>query len=477
MKNEIEKKTKNGFYWMTAGKIIQGAVRIIVLTILARLIRPDEFGIVAAAMVVISFAEILSQIGLGQVLIKKRNLTEGDISLAHLFSIATGILFALLIIGTAPLFSGIFGIKEMHSVLTVLSIVFPINGIATVSESLIQRNLRFRIYSLIIVSSYLGYAICGIIFAGLGFGLWALVIATLANATIKSGLLVFFQRHSWKLKLSRNGLKELVSQGTGFSIIKIFDYLSQQIDNLIVGKWLGPAALGIYSRTFQLVATPTALIGQVFDKVLFPALALVQGKNEMIKKTLYSGTTAISLVVPISVLLTLLSEEFIEVLLGQRWTAAVVPFSILSIGIYFRLMARFLVNMIKATGSVFNLAALQGINVVTIFLASLIGVNWGINGVSWGILISVIMNYLLLVIRGLKLIQADLKKFIISHRDGIMLALLKWLLLSLMIEYIEKIFDSPVIVIGISTASTVLIYAIYVFFNKKKLYNEWVKSS
>ena len=156
--------------------------------------------------------------------------------------------------------------------------MFPLSGIAVVSGSLLQRELKFRWLAQREVASYvIGYGVVGIALASAGWGVWALVWGNLAQAAVNTVLLLLGRPPSFSLWPDRRALAELTYFSGGFTIGRIANYLATQGDNLVTGRWLGAAALGVYGRAYQLMAVPSMLFGDVLDNVLFPSLARLQG--------------------------------------------------------------------------------------------------------------------------------------------------------------------------------------------------------
>src|SRR5262249_14337073 len=157
----------------------------------------------------------------------------------------------------APAIADFFQNDQVTSVLRVIIIVFPLSGVTVVAESLIRRHLRFRKLVQIEVIAYaISYGIVGISLALLGFGVWSLVGAYIVEEIIKAIALLVAQPHPKKPQFNIKAAQELFSFGAGMTITNIFNYFAVQGDNLIVGRWLGMAALGLYGRAYNLMRIP-----------------------------------------------------------------------------------------------------------------------------------------------------------------------------------------------------------------------------
>lgn len=199
-------------------------------------------------------------------------------------------------------------------------VVFILRGIQTAAESLMQRELKFQLFVNIEVISYVAYGVIGVVFALLGAGYWALASAYISQNLLKAILLVIFERHSKKPQFHWESFKELFFFGRGFTIGSLSNQFALQADELVVGRWLGSGALGLYGRAYQMMIMPANLLGQVMDKVLFPAMARIQNKQERLTASFRIGLTAISFItIPVSVLIIFLAKDIVILLFGHKW--------------------------------------------------------------------------------------------------------------------------------------------------------------
>jgi O-antigen/teichoic acid export membrane protein len=421
---QLTNKTLSGLSWMFTGAGAQAILQMIVLIILARLVTPEEFGIVTAALIVIGFSEIFSSLGIGPAIVQRPLLNKDHIKTGFSMSILLGLSFFVLILVFTPLISTFFQMEELIYVLSIISLTFPIKGLSVVAESLLQREMAFRKLANIQVLSFAaGYGLVGIVLALSDFGIWALVGANLCQALLKTVLLLKARPHPKSLKVDKLAFNELMYFGSGFTLARIFNYTALQGDSLIVGRVMGAVALGVYGRSYQLMAMPARLFGQVLDKVLFPAMASVQNDKIRLTKAYMRGVSLITLLVlPTSVIIALLSPEIIFVLLGSEWMDATTPFQILVAGMLFRTSYKMSESIARATGAVYKRAWRQGIYAICIIVGTWIGTAWGLQGVAIGVITALFINFLLMAQLSLNLIDSTWKKFISVHIPSIIIS-------------------------------------------------------
>ena len=416
--------TFRGILWTAWGKGAQAVLQLVVVAVLARLVTPADFGIVNAVMIVIGFSAIFSRVGLGPALVQRKELTDAHIATAYVASPLIGVVVGLAIWATAPFVAHLFRMDGAEPMLRALACVFPIKGLGVIGEALLERELRFRWLANLEVASFaIGYGGVGVITALLGWGAWALVAANLGESLVKTGTLLMVRRPPRRLFVERQPLGELLHFGGGFTIGRYFNYLALQGDNLVVGRWLGPVALGLYGRAYQLMANPAALFGDILDKVLFPTMARVQDDPAQLRETYRRGITLIALVMlPTSVVLYILAPELIRVALGPAWGGVVAPFRILAVGMLFRTSYKMSDAIARATGNVYRRALRQVLYAGLVIGGAIIGQRWGVNGVALAVFGALAVNFAVMAELGLRVTRMTLGQFAAAHVPPLLLA-------------------------------------------------------
>jgi O-antigen/teichoic acid export membrane protein len=420
--------TVAGIMWMSYGKAAFFVLQLIVLGVLARLITPAEFGVVSAALVVIGFSAVASQMGLGPALVQRPILERRHIDTAFTTAFLLGLVLGAVIWLGADWAAGFLRMPQVKPVLRVLAWVFPLNGLGTVGQALLGRELRFSwLANLDVVSYGIGYGLVGIVTALLGWGVWALVAAQIAQSLARTTILLWKHPPSLRPILEWQALKELAYFGGGFTVARIANYVALNGDNLIVGRMLGAAPLGYYGRAYSLMSAPAYAFGTVLDQVLFPAMAKVQHDPSRLGAAYRRGVALIALMVmPMSAAIILLAPEVIRVALGAKWGAVVVPFQILGLGMLFRTSYKMSDSIARSTGAVYRRAWRQILYAGLVVTGAWIGSRWGIEGVSWGALFALTVNFLLMAGLGLRVASLSWRRFWDAHRPAVLLTLLSF---------------------------------------------------
>ncbi len=422
----ITHRTLHGLFWTFSGSSVQMALRIVVLIALARLLKPADFGLVTAALVVTGFSELFSQLGIGPAIVQRPQLEERHIRTGFTISAILGFLLLGIFYFLAPIIAAFYHMQNQNltPILRALALVFPISGLSVVSYSLLSRDLEFKRIAGIQVTAYLvGYVGMGIGLAWCGFGPWALVAASLTQELGNTIGRLIFKPHSKKLLFDLEAAKELMLLGGGFTAARMGNYLATQGDNLIVGRYLGLAQLGLYSRSYQLIVIPATLLGQVLQDVLFPVMARFQDDKVRLAQAYKRGLALIALLVlPMSVAMTIVAPEFIYTLFGPQWKGAIEPFGILTIGVLFRTSYKMSDSIARSAGAVYKRAWRQWIYAGCVLSFAGVGQHWGLNGVAIGVVGALVVNFVLMADLGIRITGLTWADFLGAHIPALTLA-------------------------------------------------------
>ena len=396
-KKNLTRSTLSAFGWQYTSIIAQALLQLVVLAVLSRLLSPDDFGVLGFALIFVGFAALFSQMGVGPALIQRAELTTEHVRVGFTLSMLLSLGFTALLAAAAPLAGRFMAHDQVIQVLRVVSLNFLFTGLGVVSEALLKRDLKFKKLMWANILSYLfGYAAPGILLAWMGFGVWALVGATLGQSLLHSVLLLVYRPHPLAPSLARREAGELLFFGGGLTPAHFLNYTAHQGDYFVVGRLAGAGPLGIYTRAYQLMMLPAKYFGQVLTVVLFPVMARMQHSRGQLVRTYLSGIAVVTLVsAPLSVLMVVLAPEIVSVVLGPQWVETVLPFQILALGVVARSSYKIDDALARALGVMYQRSVRDGIYAAGVILGSLAGLRWGLPGVACGVLAAVLLNYLL----------------------------------------------------------------------------------
>jgi PST family polysaccharide transporter len=387
-------------------------IQFMTTIILARIFSPDEFGVISAVLIIISFAEIFVQFGIGPSIVQRKNITARDINTAFTSSIFLGIFFTIILMLFAKPLSSVINIVD-SSILVVISISFFINSFGVVSLAILQRELNFKAIILKDIFGSITYAVVAVILGIVGFGVYSLVIAFVVKSFIGTLISIISNHYQPKIGFDKQSFMNMFLYGIGYSFSTLFNYIATQGDYFVITRSLPTRELGIYQKSYQLVATPSGLVGQVIDQYFLPALSKVQDNNSKISSINLQVTTILALVyLPLGVLLYFVAYELVVFLLGNAWIDSVYPFQILSLFIFFRVSYKITDSIFLAKGAVYIRTFAKILYATNIVVFSLIGVKYGISGVAYGVGFALVINYLIMIILSYSLIKYNIIEYL-----------------------------------------------------------------
>ncbi len=398
-------------------------MQIGVLSVLARLLSPRDFGLVSLAAIFVGLATLVANFGLSECIVRRSRLTERDIRAGFTLAMLLGLGGTLLLGATAPLAGALFDNPSVVRLVLALSLAVLITNAGLIADALLQRRMAWRALMWADIGSYLaGYAATGTILALMGFGPWALVGSALGQALLRTGFLLAAQSHPKRLLIGGAEFIELFRYGRGFTAARLSNYGAQQADNLVVGRVLGAGPLGFYSRAFKLMTTTVQYFGTIVTRVLFPAMARVQHDPQQLKTAYLTGCAALALVsAPLSVLMVVSGPELVQLVLGPKWQASIVPLQILSLGLMPRNVSQMSYCLDAALGAMSRRAIRDGVYLLAVVAGSLVGVRHGLPGVAAGVVAATFVQYAIATLMSMQLVGHSWPEYFESQAPGLVL--------------------------------------------------------
>ncbi|HLS53782.1 MAG TPA: lipopolysaccharide biosynthesis protein, partial [Tissierellaceae bacterium] len=290
VKRSLSEKTISAFLWLGTGSGLQSIMQLLVLAILARLIDPSDFGVLHVTLIVVGFARLMSQMGIGPAIVQKNNLSYNHIYSGFTISLVFGVILALILCLFSNAIEAFFKMHGLGFILKIISTIFIIESFIVIPQSLLQRDLKLKEYATINIISYLfGYGLVGIGLAALGYGVYSLVWALVFQSILKACIATYLVPRFYILTFHYKSLKELLYFGGGVTTAQFANYLAAESDSIITGRYLGAEALGLYSRAYSIMVKPVNLLGSAVDKALFPSMSTIQKDHQRLKSAYLKG--------------------------------------------------------------------------------------------------------------------------------------------------------------------------------------------
>ena len=347
--------------------------------LLARLLGPKEFGIVALAMVFISFGQTIMNGGLSESVIRLQKPTSLDYNSLFFLNLLFSIVIYLTFFFSRNVFASFMEEPLLETIIPVLSIIIIINSFSIVQATKLNRELNFKKQFLINIPATIFSSICGLFFAFNGYGVFSLIYMQLIFAI--SGTLVLWVTSDYipSLKIDLSNLKKHFKFGFPLTINNLFTSVANNINSLIIGKYFSVVELGLYNRSKSLKELPVNNFINIANKNLLPMYANNVDNQEYLMK-IYGKVLRLIFVlfVPLTALLVVNAEFLIKVLLGNKWLEAIPYFQVLMLSAAFEVSTRSSVSLLKVvSGSTIILKKESFYNILYL-VAGLLSIHFGI---------------------------------------------------------------------------------------------------
>ena len=357
--------------------------RIVTAVILARLLAPADYGLAAMVLVASSLVIIFSDLALGSALVQRKTLTEADRSTVFWTSLGAGLAFTAAGFLLAGPVAGFYGEPDVKPLFAAFSVTFVVTALSSTQVALMNREMDFRRLELRQMASYAIGAVVGIVIAALGFGAWAIIWQQIAIAVTSTFLLTVLSPWRPQFVYSLASLRDLGSFGARVFGTRLLFYLNRNVDNILIGRFLGTSALGAYALAYNVMLMPFSNIAGPIQQVLFPAFSRMQEETDRIGAAWIRVNRLVGAIsIPALTGLAIVAADFVPVVLGDRWSAATPVIQILCWVGLLQSLQRLNSAILEARNRTGTLLWYSVVVVVASLIAFVGGLHWGIVGVA-----------------------------------------------------------------------------------------------
>ena len=386
----LKQQIVSGVKWSGISMGTVTVLQFITLAVLARLLSPSDFGLMGMIMVVIGFAQAFADMGLSNAIIQRQDVEEDHLSSFFWINVFTGIILFVCILLCRPIAVLYFKQPDLSNYLIFAAFIFLITPVGQIFTTLLKKELKFKALSKIEIANVVVYSVTTIGMALAGFGVLSLVFGQLIQSLFTVIILFFIFRKTWlpRFHFSIKEIKSYLSFGAFQMGERAVNYLSANIDYIIIGRFLGPAALGFYTLVYNLMIFPLTKINPIITKVAFPAFSIIQNDNDRLRKGYCKVINYISMLsFPMLTGMLVVAPEFVRLVYGAKWEPSIVILQIFCMVGVFKSLGNPIGSILLAKGRAdigfyWNVFA-----VIAVSVAVMVGINWGIVGVAVAILI------------------------------------------------------------------------------------------
>lgn len=380
--------------WSVVSQVGQQGLTFFIGIILARLLSPREFGLIAMITVITSFASIFAELGFSAALVHKKDVRQEHLSTAFWFNIAVGLLLTLVFMMGAPLVAGFYNEPLLTPLTMCISIIFLISSLNIVQNTLMTKSLDFRTLSFVQIATVVISGTVAIVMACYGFGVWSLAAQLIVGPIVKAAFLWRFSIWRPNFRFHLWVIKDLIGFSANFLGTQMLSYWTRNLDNLLIGRFLGMDALGTYSRAYSVMLFPLANISRVISRVMFPSFSMIQEDKSRVKDLYLKITRTIALITfPMMFGLFVMIKPFVIVVFGQKWTEMIPILQVLCLLGIPQSIGTLNGNLYLSQGKAdlrFRISLILRVNSIVCII---VGLRWGVLGVAIGYAIASMINF------------------------------------------------------------------------------------
>jgi|WetSurMetagenome_2_1015567.scaffolds.fasta_scaffold25133_2 lipopolysaccharide exporter len=369
-------QTLRGVKWTYLSTFVNAGLQIVVTAVLARILAPDAFGLVVMANLVLRFGQYFAQMGLGQAIVQRSQLTQEHVRAAFWASVLIGTLFSGVTWVGAPLAAAAFDSPELTKVLAFMGLSFLLVSLQVTPLGLLRRQMRFRGVAVADISAYvIGYGCVGVLTALSHWGVWSLVAAALVQTAVSTLVCTLLTRPNVRPLVRWAPYRQLLGFGSRVSVITFLEFLNANLDTIVVGRMRGADLLGYYSRALNLISMPMYYMSTSLSRVLYPSVARVQDDRARVSKAYLDILTVFAgFGLPIALGMSGAAREIILVLYGSKWTASIPVMRLAAVASVLAMLSHFGGIVLEATARLRDKLAMRSAQ-LAIFACALIGLG------------------------------------------------------------------------------------------------------
>jgi O-antigen/teichoic acid export membrane protein len=376
-------RVSKGVAWSFAGRVGVQLINVATTAVLARLLAPQDFGLVGMSMVYFGFISMFRELGLASAIVREERPTQGLLSSIFWMNVLlTGTVVAATLLA-APFAAAYFKEPLLTDLLRVQSIGLAFSSLGMVQGALLQREMKFRVMTMIDIGTALAGALISIGASIAGFGVWALVFSSILSSLLGAISLSIAISFRPMMRLAREDLKSVAGFSLNLTAFNTLNYFARNADSMMIGRHVGAVPLAHYRLAYNLMLYPVQNISQVLGRVLYPAFSMIQDDNARFRNAYIRTCSLIAAITsPLMVGLWMTSDLVVRVLYGEKWLEVAPILAVLA-------PVGFLQSLFTTVGQIYTVKGRAdwlfrwgiGSSAVTV-LACVIGLQWGALGVA-----------------------------------------------------------------------------------------------
>jgi PST family polysaccharide transporter len=379
----LRRVAARGVFWTALDNWGYQLATLVVFAILARLVAPEAFGLIALATVFTSMLKIAADQGMADAIVQRRDVENEHLNGAFWTSVTLGAVLTGLLALSSPLVASLFDNPALAPILATLSLTLTISGLSTVQRAILTRAFAFASLTLRSLVSVVTGGMAGIVAAVLGAGVWSLVVQTLTVEVV--AVITLWIASDWRPRLgfSWTHVKELLPFGANVVGFRALRLVNTQVDNFMIGLFIGPTALGFYVIAYRVLRLMINILTSVIGSVAFPTFARVQRHDQRVRNLYYRTMRLAALVTfPAFLGLVIIAPEVTRLMFGPGWERSIPVMRMLGLAGLVTAIGFLNPTVLKALGKPSWRVVIMGVTAAVQVVAFAVAVRWGVLAVA-----------------------------------------------------------------------------------------------
>lgn len=373
----------SGVFWKVATRVVGTITRLAVIVVLTRLLTPADYGIAGMALVVASFATMFTDPALGAALVQRPTIDERDRSTIFWIAVTIGAVLTVLGLLLSPLVAAFFGEPQVQGLFAAASVSFVVISLSVAHRALLARKLAYRALEIREMISLVSGGVVAVAIAAAGFGPWAIISNLLTYCAVSTALVWVLLDWRPRLTFSLDSTRNLGGFSAKVFSASLLSWGSSNLDNVLVGRFLGAPALGAYALAYNTTQMPVTVLSGTLLQALSPAYSRIQQDKERLERAwLRNKRMAVAVLAPALMTMIVVAPDFVQVAFGAKWADVATPLRLLCLGALATSLGALNWSALQARGEGGMLLRVTLLTSSLTWLAFVLGLPWGIVGVA-----------------------------------------------------------------------------------------------
>ena len=409
---DLTSKVFIGVRWMAFGRLASALCSWGITLIVIRILSPDDYGLLNIGMIVIGLTTMIGEFGIQAALIRLESISTTILRQCFGIIILSYFGLAAIVVVTSPLVASFYNEDRLLQILPALAIPMILTAFTQIPSTLLLRDMNYKPPAIIAVVATLLSSFATLTVALLGGGVWALIVGQIVMVGSTAIGLNFVAPFPHFPSFSFVGMSKILTFGVNILMQRVAWWLYSSIDRILIGKLLSVSELGYYSVALHLASIPRDKIAGIINQVAYPAFARLNSDRALAESYLLKALSLMAAIfLPIFFGMSVVAAEAVPLVLGEKWSPAIIPMTLLPLVMPFRMLTTPIGEAVNALGHPIIVFVNLLFSIVIMTAATIIGARWGTDGVATGLCVAVLINIIFMLFMTKRITGIGPKKF------------------------------------------------------------------